>query len=172
MSLDKRKYNGGFSLVEIMISVGAIGLVSLGVLNLSKLQSGIVTGNKGGIDLTKQTIALYGFLRDSKSCEKNFIGAKVGSGVTFNLLESESLNADGSPAQVFEVDKPFLSNTYQISKIELGDYNNDLKKASLFVTFDLIKKSAKATKSIVRELYLNVNLDASNDITSLSLIHI
>jgi prepilin-type N-terminal cleavage/methylation domain-containing protein len=90
-------YQAGFSLVEIMIAVGLLGMISLGVLQLSKQATRVQKGTTQKFETTSIISLITNTLKDPKACENTFGltspgGAKVpvGAGQLVSEIKDKS----------------------------------------------------------------------------------
>lgn len=96
MKLFKR---GGFTLVEVVIAAGLLGVVSLGVVHLIKNVSGIQKRAEQVMNSEQITRRIDGFIRDAKSCKNTFSGLSFSS-IDQTIGTKSTHNAISVPAIV------------------------------------------------------------------------
>ena len=82
--------NKGFSLVEIIASLGVMGVIVLAVMKLSEIQGQSKVGMQGATDLMKAMASIDGVIKEPLSCAKNFAGKMIDSEVTIDTLVTSS----------------------------------------------------------------------------------
>lgn len=85
----------GFSLIEIMISVGLLGLISLGVMELTKESNKFSMQQKAKLDESQLMGLLQNKLANKTVCEANFKGKDLSLITSIEKLKDYHLDAQG-----------------------------------------------------------------------------
>ncbi|MBD64315.1 MAG: hypothetical protein CME62_03860 [Halobacteriovoraceae bacterium] len=152
------KNNLGFSLIEITVSIGALGIISLGVMNLSKMQSQSTMGVQGTSDMAKTIAMIDSVVKNPALCTKNFKDQKLSS------TSIDQLFGDDGEVIISE-NNTFGSGVYKIGTMEIGDQDPMTGKTAF--TFSIIKnKNASGVNEISKSVYFYPTVDpATQEIT-------
>ncbi len=151
----------GFSLVEVMVTMGLLGVVVIGVLNIGKLQQVSTTSSKGAGDLLSALISINSLLVEPLSCSQNFNGTPVN-------LDEEIHHLVGSSGTVnlFSKNETFGNGAYKVLKMWVGKYDVLTGRAEFKVHFELVKQ-ANLTKGMIKTLYFYPKVESGNIVSCL-----
>ncbi len=153
------KNEEGFSLVQVVIAAGLMGVLSLFMLKMQENQR--MNQNKIAMDGEISTFMnkLNGFLQRSDYCEKNLVGKSITSAEPFEIEKFVAPNGK----VIFEKGALYGNRFFELESIRDSDffYDSDDKKTgnlTLQVTLKKHKKSFGAdliAKKIDLMVYLN-----------------
>ncbi len=160
MNRNGQKFNTdemGFTLIEIVISLGILGIIALGGLSMMKIQnqsaSFIEVHNKEIEIIRNLSFKLY----EGNICTHNFKGKKNGDTILSFELESG--------ATLYDVGTPLANGTIQIDGLTLKEKSVPVTPGegifTLEVAFSRTKKEASGAKSIIKELLIVAQVDAA-----------
>ncbi len=160
------KNEDGFSLVQVVIAAGLMGVLSLFMLKMQENQR--MNQNKIAMDgeITTFMTKLNGFLQRSDYCEKNLVGKSITSEEPFEIEKFVAPNGK----VIFEKGQLYGNRFFELESIRDSDffYDSDDKKTgnlTLLVTLKKHKKSFGA-EHIAKKLDLMVYLDDQGTITA------
>lgn len=129
--------NQGFSLIEVMVSVGLLSVVGLGMVALNSQHKNAQTGIKSAGDMSKVMSDLRTIIGDPKACENNFIG-KVVSGGTLSALKDSKNN------QILKVGDTFANNTYELTDISVEEHDTYAERTRILFKFKSLTNSVRS----------------------------
>lgn len=154
MKLLKKK---GFSLAEVMIAAGMLGVVSLGVMHMNQsMQKSAVTA-----EVKTEEIELRNTFRmalsDLEACKKTFDGVNVGGDLTGIKNSSGDLT--------YEVGKTYGNKALTITKMSVIDRGNPDAFGTRMVTLrTTMKKNKKMAMGSERKVFdINIRVSAASD---------
>jgi prepilin-type N-terminal cleavage/methylation domain-containing protein len=136
----------GFSLVEVMVSIGLLAVIGVGMVALNSQQKTTQAGIKSAGDMVKVMNDLRTLIGDPKACEINFLGQDIGESGLKALKDS-------SGTEILRVGDKLANNTYQLSGIDLSDYNTSKLRAKVKFQFTGITDNVRS-KSVSRSFYV------------------
>lgn len=125
----------GFSLIEILISLGILGIVVTAIVNLIFIQIETKKDSEGISDLVKVIGTLDGITREPLSCQNNF------SGKTLNTKSILKSIVDEQNKILFKVGEPIFSGIYRLSDVSLGGLDKVTNRVEVLFEFTKLKKS-------------------------------
>ena len=152
--MDVLKSNRGFSLVEVLLGAAGIGVVALGLMNLTNQQAknqANVEAKHSGQELKQIITSLF---YDKVACTNTMAGSAIGSELT------QLKNSANEP--IFIKDQKYGANDLTISSIHTVDKNKPVttnaRLVDLIVTFQKNKKITNQTNlAIAIPLKVTVN---------------
>jgi prepilin-type N-terminal cleavage/methylation domain-containing protein len=97
--------NGGFSLVEVSIAIGVLGILTLGVMQLSKIISDVQVRATSNLDILTLKHEIMELVKNGKHCSVSLAGNDpVGSPVIFNKTNIDDLNTEGMNIELWTSD--------------------------------------------------------------------
>ncbi len=152
----------GFSMMELLISVGLVGMVALGGIELLTNQNGIKNYVNTRYEETEILQGMSERLSDISLCTANLKGLQSG-----DVLTSGIELTSGAP--IFPIGVAIPNHKIQIERLTLIEKSAPSRPGAgvftLEVDFRRIKKGPGA-KISKREIMILANLDASGTITS------
>lgn len=142
MNLKIFKDEKGFSLVEIMVAAGFLGVISLGASQMiSRMMKGQATAEvkMEAIEIRRQIISN---MSDKTACENTLVGTSLGESVT--------AIKNASNANLFSVGSKYGANALELQSInvvDVGDLGSGMRDAELRVVFKSLKKAAYGTSN-------------------------
>jgi len=158
----------GFSLIQIVIAAGLMGMLSLYMLKMQQNQ--MMNQNKILMDteILQFMNKLNGFFDRSEYCEKNLMGKSVIDAEGFELLKFEAPNG----RTLFEKGQLYGNRTFELESIQKSDFffdTKDKRSGNLTLTITLKKhKKSFGSDHIKKKLDLMVYLDEDGVINSCS----
>lgn len=128
--------HNGFSLVEILIAVGLLGIISVGVMTLSKNMSTTFTQSEVRLSEIEVKQAMVTTLADRAACKKTFEGKNIGELVS-------AVKVAGGNA-IFKTDEVYANRSIKILEMKTVDTgmtgSDGLRTVNFVVTFQKIEK--------------------------------
>ena len=164
-----KKWNwkkGGFSLVQVMIAMGAMGMLSVFMLRMMSNQQKQQKTVEANIEINHFLQILRSELAHPEACLKNFYGLKVSEAEALNI---EYLK-DRTGKIRYQRDALYGNHRFRIMDITLGPFEKfptQLGKGRLSLNLNL-EKSGKVygNKQVLRKLPLTVSLSSSGQIAT------
>jgi len=162
--MKKKMTKAGFSLVEIMVALGISGIVSMGVLQISKMMNQNSTKFNVDSDTTLITNEIVAILSNPTNCLATF-SLKNAVNTAAGIVNSILLNT-----QPRYVTNAATGNSgVKINSYSLSDADSDVDVATnttnLIIHFAR-KKAQTGTGDIIKKVKLYVEVNASKQITS------
>ncbi len=158
--------NNGFSMVQIMMAAGMMGLLSLGMMKLMENQ-------KLSAKSVRSTAAVQSFYLEAKAylarpgyCAKNFEGVTLKDGVEFEL--EDILKANGQP--IYKKGQIYETGLIRLDSISTRNFEKDTEsKALMHLVFNLSKVGKSyGAKKYVRIVKLSLDLDKEGKVLNCS----
>lgn len=129
--------HNGFSLVEILIAVGLLGIISVGVMTLSKNMSTTFTQSEVRLSEIEVKQAMVTTLADRAACKKTFEGKNIGELVS-------AVKVAGGNA-IFKTDEVYANRSIKILEMKTVDTgmtgSDGLRTVNFVVTFQKNRKN-------------------------------
>ncbi|WP_372655202.1 prepilin-type N-terminal cleavage/methylation domain-containing protein [Halobacteriovorax sp.] len=145
------KNDRGFSLAEILVAAGLLGLLSLGVMQMNgSMMKGQATAEvkMEAIEIRRQIILN---MSEKMACENTLSGTNLGD--TVNSIKNTADNA------IFTVGNKYGANALELESItvvDVGDVGGGMRDAELQVVFKSLKKAAYGSSEKVFKSRLKV----------------
>jgi type II secretory pathway pseudopilin PulG len=141
-----KKYNflklqAGFSIMEVMIAAGLLGIVTVGVLQVTKNMTKSSKTDAQRVEFAQVTNQIQSLLRDEYSCEATLSGlSPSGGGSTFPSFKRKK--PDGTTSSVLTSGQVYGTGGTPIflKKMEIKNYNASSGIAELWVTMNKGRK--------------------------------
>jgi len=170
----------GFSIMEVMIAAGLLGIVTVGVMQITKNMTKSSKSDALRVEFNALTSQMQSILRDEYSCEATLSGLSP-SGLGSAVNELKRRRSDGSESVVFQIGQSYGAQTNPIflKSMAIKNYNVGSGFANFEVKmnkgrkdYDLMTQVEKdtvlatsyGTAIVVKTLKLQVILDASGNI--------
>lgn len=145
----------GFSLVEIMIGCGMLGVLALGVMSLTKniSQSQVRNSSKmEEIDIRNQ---ITGLLIDKNACQNTLNGKNIGSSI--------DAIKDGNGNVIFQTGLVYGNNSVLIKNIKTSDVRSvSATKREIQLSVDIARAKTSAVESGSRTYSFSVQVMANS----------
>ncbi|WP_408098924.1 tail fiber domain-containing protein [Peredibacter sp. HCB2-198] len=171
------KRQGGFSLVQVLMSIGLLSALGVGVAQLIQDSSKAVSKMEVDTDLVVVYRSIMGALSDPLNCTETFrnqLATNSPNAATQIKKEVKGVFIDEFPTSAVDPNRIYGSKHLKILRYSLSDAAADVDVATkntthLIVEFDRgIGKVG--SKIITKKIVLNVQVNASNQITSCSAV--
>src|SRR6516164_3859373 len=121
--METLKIRKGFALMEVMIAAGLLAVVSMGVIQLTKMMAKSSKSQAQKFEFSNLETQIQSILRDEYSCAANFNGINP-SGDGSALPQLVRKRSDGTSSTVFQSGKPYGGDTpIFLKKMELKNYD-------------------------------------------------
>ncbi|ATH09045.1 hypothetical protein BIY24_14145 [Halobacteriovorax marinus] len=152
----KKLNNSGFSMVQIMMAAGMMGLLSLGVMKIMENQRKSANAIKSSAQAHSFYLEAKAYMARPGYCKKNFNGLKVGEGDEFVL--EDILKSNG---KTLYKKGQILNQSLRLTSISTANYEKDTEFSALMdLRFKLDKiGNSYGAKGYTRILKLNLTLD-------------
>lgn len=148
------KNSSGFTLVEIMVAMGLMGVITLGVMSQMKnMAQGQATSEMKVEELEMKRIILS-TLSDRNACKTTFQSANIGQSI------SKIQNSAGTA--IYQVGNTYGNKTLKITDIKTEDtgvIQNGTRVVKLHVRIQKMKKIIKAN---VKDIMIKLNVKAAD----------
>ncbi|MFI5391492.1 MAG: type II secretion system protein J, partial [Bacteriovoracales bacterium] len=170
----------GFSIMEVMIAAALLGVVSVGVMNVTKNMSKSSKADAQRVEFAQVTNQVQSILRDEYSCEASLMGfSPQGAGSQVPILKRKK--SDGTSAEVFTSGNAYGTGAVPIylKKMEIKNYDAGSGIAEFVITMNKGKKdiasmtseekatitaTAYGSPTVAQKLKVHVLLDGSGNI--------
>ena len=174
------KRQAGFSIMEVMIAAGLLGIVSLGVMQLTKNMTKSSKTDAQRAEFNQLTNQIQSLLKDEYSCESTLLGVSpAGSGTSITQVKRKK--PDGTSSVVFESGNSYGASTNPIflksMKIKnfdaasgMGDFIIEMNKgrkdydSMTQAEKDTVLATSYGTAIVVKTIKLQMILDGSGKI--------
>lgn len=171
------KKQGGFSLVQVLMSIGLLSGLGLGVAQLIQDSSKAVSKMEVDTDLVVVYRSIMSVLSDPINCTETFrnqLAANSPNAATQIKKDVKGVFVDEFPTSAVDPNRAYGSKFLKILSYSLSDAASDVDVATkntthLIVEFDR-GVGKVGSKIITKKIVLNVQVDASNRITSCSAV--
>jgi type II secretory pathway pseudopilin PulG len=180
LKLPYLKSKNGFSIMEVMVAAGLLGIVTIGVMQLTRNMTKSEKSQSQQTEFNQIQSQIQSLLRDEYSCEASLLGfSPSGSGTSVTQVKRKK--SDGTTAVVFETGQSYGSPTSPIflksmaikkfnASSGIGEFYIEMNKGRK--DFDLMNQSEKdtvlatsyGTAVVSRTIKLNLVLDGSGNI--------
>lgn len=157
--------NSGFSMVQVMMAAGMMGVLSLGIMKLMDNQRKSAKAIKSSAEAHSFYLEAKAYMARPGYCKKNFLGLKIAEGDEFVL--EDILKSNGKtlykPGQIF-------GRSLRLESISTANFEKDTEFTALMdlrFKLDKIGKSYGA-KGYTRILKLNLSLDKDGSVKDCS----
>ncbi len=162
--------DAGFSLAELVVAVGVVGVISIGIIQLVEKQSKIQKKAEIDFEVNSLSTSIAQYLRSSDNCKATLTG--VGT-----IINNRSIPAiirvkrGGGTSKIFKVGEKYAKGSVTLKKITVTDLVTNpspipagmtgFGELFLQVDFDLKSKIISFNKaSISKKIPLKVSLDS------------
>lgn len=155
--LDKK----GFSLAEVMVAAGILGIVSLGVLQLTKNQTKVQKRAETSFEINTISSLISQTLLNSAACSETLVvGTNIADGVSIDEIKNRKGNT------LYNKVNRYGKNQVRINSIVIEGVTvvDNFGEAKLVVEFEKLSKILKGNKFIKKEFPLKVELDNSDNL--------
>ena len=156
--------NNGFSMIQVMMAAGMMGVLSLGMMKMMETQRKSAKSIKTGVEVQFFYNELRGYMGKSAYCLANFEGQVLNEGDQFELEEIVKPNGK----VLFKVGELYGERTFRISKIEVLEFESDSDTSGIMKLQFVLDKIGKSygAKSYKKILKIDVVLDVDGKVTS------
>ncbi len=158
--------NNGFSMVQVMMAAGMMGILSLGMMKMMENQ-------KLSLNSQRASAAAVNFYTEAKAylgrpgyCSKNFEGITLEEGDAFELDNILKPNGD----VLYEKGKIYESGLFRLESISTKSFERDTESTGLMLLNFKLDKVGKSYggKSFTKSVKLSFNLDDKGKVLSCS----
>ena len=156
----------GFSLVELMVVVGLMGVVSLGVMRLSANQSQIEKQAETAFEINILSHSIAKNLLNKNACEFTLgLGDPIANGVSLSEIKNQISNT------LYDTTQKYGNRLVQINSIKMEDVvisGAAPKQAdlNLVIEFKKLSRAIKGNKIKTKKIPLQAELDVGNNLVS------
>jgi hypothetical protein len=157
----------GFSLVQVMIAVGLLGMIAVGVMQVSKQMQTTAVSGETSIEETQLLSHISTILIDSDSCRETFRGLEIGK-----PIESiKRMKADGGKLEVYKIGEKYGNRTLLLKGMNLSGTEGE---ENLELTLERIKQGVSGAKEIKKRIPLKLVIkdgkvaDCFNDLSNVT----
>jgi hypothetical protein len=154
----------GFSMVQIMMAAGMMGILSLGMMKMMETQTKSAKSIKSSVEVQAFYNEARAYLGKSSYCTANFKGEVMNEGDQFDL--EELIKPNGKV--LYKVGKIYGDRSFRISKIEVIDFEKDSEISGIMKLQFVLDKIGKSygAKSYTKILKIDVALNDKRELTS------
>lgn len=156
--------NNGFSMVQIMMAAGMMGLLSLGMMKMMENQKLSAKSMRASAEAVNFYTEARNYLARPGYCSKNFEGVTLEEGDSFEL--DNILNANGDI--LYEIGKIYSGGLFRLDSISTKNYENDTESTGLMQLVFKLDKVGKSygAKSFTKIVKLSFNVDKNGKVLS------
>jgi hypothetical protein len=158
---------GGFGLVQVMIAVGLLGMIAVGVMQVSKQMQTTAVSGETSIEENQLLSHISTVLIDSDSCKETFIGMEIGK-----PIESiKRVKASGEKLEVYKTGEKYGNRTLLLKGMNLSGTEGE---ENLELTLERIKQGVSGAKEIKKRIPLKLVIkdgkvaDCFNDLSNVT----
>ncbi|MAF77016.1 MAG: hypothetical protein CME63_11665 [Halobacteriovoraceae bacterium] len=163
----------GFSLPSVLVAAGLLGVVSLGVINLTKQTTQAQRDFSGSMEATAVLNEIRTYLSDTENCTETFQGRNaINDSSAPNLTALRVKNNTGTFVDKFNINEKYGQGIIRIENYALSDpgtTSDDVDVATEGTTYLLIDfyigQAATRSRS-TKKVKLKVEVDSSDLITT------
>lgn len=154
----------GFSLVEVLIAAGMLGVISLGVMKISENQTEVQKKAEVNFEINSISNVISQNLLNGDACGYTLgVGNSIGSGTIIPEIKSRNNTV------LFNLTTPYGNNQVKINSMILNNLVTSgtgpkYGDVSLQVTFEKTSKVIHGNKIVIKSFPLKLELDASNNL--------
>lgn len=154
----------GFSMVQVMMAAGMMGVLSLGMMKMMETQKKSAKSIKAGVEVQAFYSELRAYMGKSTYCIANFEGEVLKEGDQFDLEELVKPNGK----ILYKVGNKYGDRSFKIAKIEVTDFEKDSDTSGIMKLQFVLDKIGKSygAKSYTKILKIDVLLDDKGKLTS------
>ncbi|WP_127716537.1 hypothetical protein [Halobacteriovorax sp. HLS] len=154
----------GFSIVQVMIAAGMMGIVSLGMMKMMENQRKSTKSMKTSMEVDSFYNEAKTYFSKDGYCSKNFEGEVLKSGDKFEIMELIKPNGK----TLYKVGEIYGNRTFKISKIDIIDFEKETDTSGIMkLQFSLTKMGdSYGAKSYKRILKLDTSLDENKKVVN------
>ena len=147
----------GFSIVQVMIAAGMMGIVSLGMMKMMENQRKSTKSMKTSMEVDAFYSEAKAYFSKDGYCLKNFTGEVLKNGDKFEILELIKPNGN----TLYKVGDIYGNRTFKISRIDVIGFEKETDTTGIMkLQFELTKMGdSYGAKSYKRILKLDTSLD-------------
>lgn len=157
----------GFSLVQVMIAVGLLGMIAVGVMQVSKQMQTTAVSGETSVEEIQLITHINTVLIDIDSCRETFRGLELGKPIDF----IKRVKGSGEKLEVYKAGEKYGNRTLLLKEMILSGTEGD---EFLELTMERIKQGVSGAKEIKKRIPLKLVLkdgkvtDCFNDLSSVT----
>ena len=157
----------GFSIAEVMVAAGLMGLLSVGLLNITKQQAVVQKRSETSVEINIISSLISQTLLNSGACNNTLgLGGNVSNGKTLTAIK----NRNGEV--LFDTTSKYGNNTVGLQSMELSGLSVSpttngflYGTVKLDILFEKLSKTLSGKKTLRKSFTVNVQLDGSSNLT-------
>lgn len=138
------KSQTGFSFTDTLVASVLLGLLALGVIQLSDFQQETVKATS--VDLTRYVSILREYISEPQACQQNFVGKIAGQNVPLPFM----VNSKGQ--RVIEVGDLVENGAYRVKSIMIGAFRTSSMRSDIMVEFESVRKINGLSSSQIKHI--------------------
>lgn len=157
----------GFSLVQVMIAVGLLGMIAVGVMQVSKQMQTTAVSGETSVEEIQLITHISTVLIDIDSCRETFKGLELGKPID----SIKRVKGNGDKLEVYKAGEKYGNRTLLLKEMTLSGTEGD---ESLELTLERIKAGVSGTKEIKKKIPLKLVIkdgkvaDCFNDLSTVT----
>lgn len=167
----QKKFKGlsirGFSLVQVMVAVGLLGMIALGVMQVSRQMQTTAVSGETSVEEIQLLTHISTVLIDIDSCRETLRGLELGK-----PIESiKRIKTNGEKLEVYKTGEKYGNRTLLLKEMTLAGTEGD---EALELTLERIKAGVSGAKEIKKKMPLKLVFkdgkvtDCFNDLSSVT----
>lgn len=155
----------GFSLVQVMVAAGLVGVISLGVNQLiGNMNKSVVTAESKGEELSLKT-TISTFLKSSSACRETLVGKNIGDNIDAikNSAGTEVIKVYSS-----SLDNKYGNRSVKINSMKLVDRAEPEADGTRMIDFEVelerVKKQVRGSRVRVLRIPIRVEAASATDV--------
>lgn len=157
----------GFSLVQVMIAVGLLGMIAVGVMQVSKQMQTTAVSGETSVEEIQLITHISTVLIDSDSCRETFRGLELGKPID----SIKRVKMTGEKLEVFKAGEKYGNRSLLLKEMTLTGTEGD---ETLELTLERIKAGVSGAKEIKKRIPLKLVMkdgkvtDCFNDLSNVT----